>query len=273
MKRKVIEINEELCDGCGLCIPGCPEGALRLVDGKARLVGDLLCDGLGACVGECPTGALKVIEREADPYDERKVIANIARQGEAVIAAHLRHLEEHGQSDDLATARAWLAENRPKEGLDQHAFKPGHNGGGSCCGSVARRLAENETGPPGSSALGTWPVQLRLVNPRASFLRGAHLLLVADCVPLACPDFHAKYLAGRVPLVFCPKLDHDPEEYLAKLAEIFRTQEIASLTVLHMEVPCCGGTARLVQAALERAGARIPVRRIVINTAGSQIGA
>ncbi len=273
MKRAIIEINEDLCDGCGLCIPGCPEGALRIVDGKARLVGDILCDGLGACVGECPTGALKVVERDAEAYDERLVIANIAGQGAQAVADHLRHLEEHGQTADLETARAWLAENglqpeyRSRAPLSGSGCKPA----GSCPGSAGRLLNEKGTGPAaGASALNTWPLQLRLLNPQAPFLRGAHLLLAADCVPVACPDFHQRYLLGRVPLILCPKLDHDVEDYITKLAEIFRTQEIASLTVIQMEVPCCSGTLRIAREALERAGVNLPLRRIVIEISGKE---
>ncbi|NVO67740.1 4Fe-4S binding protein [Methanofollis tationis] len=264
MKRKIIEIDEERCTGCGLCIPDCPEGALQVIDGKARLVSDLFCDGLGACIGTCPEGAISVVEREAGPYDERAVMAKIVPQGEAVIRAHLEHLLGHGEEELYRQAVGYLTERAVPV--------PSHRTPGApaaCPGSAARTLPDTAPQDRGAMAseLRQWPIQLSLVNPAAAYFDGADLLVSGDCVPFAYAGFHRDFLRNRVLLLFCPKLDADIEGYVAKLAEIFSRHTIRSVTVLHMEVPCCGGVRHVVDRALQRSGKAVPVedRTILIT--------
>lgn len=274
MKRKIIRIDEASCTGCGLCIPNCPEGALRVIDGKARVIGDLFCDGLGACLGHCPEGAIRIEEREAEPYDERRVMENIARGGEDVIRAHLAHLRKHGEEVYLYEALRYLAENGipvPAEEAPPAGAPPEPCG---CPGAQVSRFAKapeggERPGPAAPSRLGHWPVQIRLVPPSAPFLKGADLLVAADCVPFAYAGFHGELLAGRALLVGCPKLD-DAAAYRTKLEEMFRRNEIRSVTVARMEVPCCVGLVRLVREAMRAAGKEIPFREVEIGIRGER---
>jgi len=292
MKRKIISIDENKCTGCGQCIPDCPEGALQLIDGKARLVSDLSCDGLGACIGTCPEGAICVIEREAEAYDEKAVMETIAPQGAAVIKAHLEHLAGHGQTGLYNQAVEYLIENgipipdhTPPEpvargksaGPPAGECHPGPHGThpfAGCPGSAARSISRNAQprGPamPGTepSELRQWPVQLKLLNAAAPYFDNADLLIAADCVPFAYAGFHAEFLRNRIVIIFCPKLDPDIEEYVTKLAEIFTRHAIRSITVVHMEVPCCSGVRYIVDRALERAGKTIPVDEKTITLQG-----
>ena len=268
MKRKIIQIDETKCNGCGKCIPNCPEGALHLIDGKARLVSDLFCDGLGACIGECPLGAIQVVEREAEAYDERKVMENIIRQGSNTIKAHLKHLKEHGEFKLLETAVACLREQGlPVPDLQQAGKLPC-----GCPGTLAKRLAPRRTttsAPADTpSALRQWPVQLKLLNPAAEYFDDADRLISADCVAHAFGGFHRELLDGRILVVFCPKLDNSTEEYVEKLAEIFRRHRIRSITVARMEVPCCGSTTAIVEQAMERAGQQIPLTVRIVGIDG-----
>ncbi len=266
MRRKIIQIDEEKCNGCGKCMPNCPEGALQLIDGKARLVSDLFCDGLGACIGECPLGAITVIEREAEPYDERKVMDNILRQGPATIRAHLKHLKDHGETKLLETAIAFLQEKGCQiPSLDNTGEL--HCG---CPGSLAKRIQTPETGKLEKvpSALRQWPVQLKLLNPAAEYFEGADLLISADCVAHAYGGFHRDFLDGKILIVFCPKLDHASDEYVEKLAEIFRLHDIRSVTVARMEVPCCGGTTAIVKEALKAAGKTMEINVKIVGIDG-----
>ncbi len=268
MLRKIIEIDAERCTGCGLCIPNCPEGAIQLIDGKARLVGDLFCDGLGACIGNCPEGAIRILEREAEPYNERKVMANVIAQGENVIKAHLKHLKDHGEFKLLETALDVLRENNlPAPSLDSGP----ETIPGGCPGSLARRWKASSVEPAagGASALRQWPVQLKLVNPAAECFRNADLLVAADCVACAFGSFHRDLLSGRVLVMFCPKLDADLDGYVEKLAEIFRSGNVRSVTVARMEVPCCGGTAAVVEQALKKAGVKMKIRVRIIGIDGA----
>ncbi|ADN02949.1 ATP-binding protein [Spirochaeta thermophila] len=270
MKRTIITIDEDLCTGCGECIPNCPEGALQIIDGKARLISDLFCDGLGACIGHCPVGAISFEEREAEPYDERAVIANIVRQGPEVIRAHLAHLAEHGEEEHLSEAIAYLKEHhipvpeyRPTA---PHAFT-------GCPSSVARTIERPEAPSPVStpSALSQWPIQLHLVHPEAPFFREAHLLVAADCTAFALGGFHAQLLAGRKLLIACPKLDEGQDVYLEKLSHLFAHARPASITVAIMEVPCCRGLLYLVEEALKRAGTEVPLSLAVVSIDGELI--
>jgi Pyruvate/2-oxoacid:ferredoxin oxidoreductase delta subunit len=215
-KRLIVKIDESLCNGCGLCVPSCAEGALQIVDGVARLVKDTYCDGLGACLGECPQGAITLEEREAESFDPEAVE---------------RHLEAIGRPPASAG----------------HADPP----------AAADRLEQ-------------WPVQLRLVGPRAPFLKGQDIVVAADCVPFAAGRFHRDLRRGRPLLVSCPKLD-DPGELVGRLVDVAREADPRSFTVAHMEVPCCFGLVRLVQEAVARSGKHIPVRTVAVGT-GGEIG-
>lgn len=266
MKRKIIEINEKLCNGCGACIPNCPEGAIQMIDGKARLVSDLFCDGLGACIGECPQGAITVIEREAAPYDERAVMERIIPQGPNTIKAHLRHLQEHGEDELYRTAISVLKE----KGLEVPETTANKLPCG-CPGTMAKVLSPksgNETPQEVPSELRQWPVQLRLLNPDAPYFNDAELLISADCVAYALGNFHQELLKGKILVIFCPKLDESPEEYVNKLAEIFKRHNIKSVTVARMEVPCCGGTVAIVEKAMKKAQKNIPLANHIISLTG-----
>lgn len=272
MKRKIIRIDAELCNGCGACIPNCPEGALQMIDGKARLVSDLFCDGLGACIGECPVGAIRIEEREAEPYSERRVIENIAAQGENTIRAHLRHLKEHGEAGFLEEAQDWLREKGIVVELEEPAAETPVCG---CAGTQVRSFqdaAQAETagggGPAAPSQLRQWPVQLHLVPPTAEYFRGADVVLAADCAAYAFGDFHRRFLRGRSLAIACPKLDSNQDVYLDKLAAMIEFGGIRSLTVLTMEVPCCRGLLQLARKAVSEARRRIPLRWVEIGVQG-----
>jgi NAD-dependent dihydropyrimidine dehydrogenase PreA subunit len=280
MKRNIISIDENKCTGCGQCIPDCPEGALQLIDGKARLVSDLFCDGLGACIGTCPEGAISVIEREAGVYDERAVMETIVRQGDPVIRAHLEHLAGHGQTDLYNQAVGYLKEHGlaiPDHKTMELSPKPAEHRKpdfASCPGSAARSIVRGtRTGPPQpsgttSSELRQWPIQLKLLNPAAPYIENADLLVSADCAPFTYAGFHQDILRGKILIIFCPKLDTDIEGYITKLAEILALHAIKSITVVHMEVPCCSGVRYVVDQALERSGKRIPVKDYTITISG-----
>jgi NAD-dependent dihydropyrimidine dehydrogenase PreA subunit len=283
LKRQIITIDADKCTGCGICIPNCPEGALQIIDGKARLVSDLSCDGLGACIGHCPEGAITTETREAEAYDESTVMENIARQGSNVIRAHLQHLADHGQDEYFREALAYLVDHDieiPAEFLETScgsattAATESRHGG--CPGSRVMNFeaeeAPGETVAPASrpSRLRQWPVQIMLVPTQAPFLKGGDLLIAADCVPFAYADFHEKLLTGKVLLVGCPKLD-DAQLYADKLTEMFRRNDIASVTVAHMEVPCCFGMVKLVESAIEQSGKDIPFKAHMISVKGERM--
>jgi Pyruvate/2-oxoacid:ferredoxin oxidoreductase delta subunit len=243
-RRKVIRIDEAKCDGCGKCVPGCKEGAIAIVDGKARLVSDVYCDGLGACLGECHQGAITIEEREAEGFDEAKV------------QAHLVRLRMQRSPISLLSMSA---------------------GGHQCPGSMARSLGGSRPEPvdgdrkamgSSRSELTNWPVQLALVPPNAPYFRRADLLLVADCVPFACADFHHRFLRGRPVIIGCPKLDQ-ADFYVRKLTEIIRVAEPQSLSVVHMEVPCCSGLTRIAQHALAAAESGTPLRDVTVGIRGN----
>jgi len=272
--RKIIEINEELCNGCGLCLPNCPEGALRVIDGKARLVSDLFCDGLGACLGHCPLGAITIEEREAQPYEEEQVMENIVLKGENTTQAHLEHLFVHGEKELYRQAVAFLE----KRGL-HNPHKPAlaeHDHQGGCPGSQARALkpkanagkaAPTVETPGGESQLQNWPVQIHLLNPAAPYFDNADLLIAADCTAFALNGFHDKFLKGKTLMIGCPKLD-DGEAYAEKMTAIFKNHDIHSITLLHMEVPCCFGLFELVKEARTAAKKKIPLETVEVSLQG-----
>ncbi len=233
--RKIVKIDEELCNGCGLCIPNCAEGAMYLENGKAKLKAEKLCDGLGACLGHCPVGAITIEEREADDFDEEAV-----------------HQELEAMKRAEAVKAKPLGCGCP--GSSMMTMKPAH------------KPAAAPAGPAGDSQLGHWPVKLRLVPAEAPFLRGAEVFITADCAPVALPDFNAR-LAGKVVMIACPKFD-DPQPYLEKLVRMFSASGIAKATVLRMEVPCCTGLSTLVKQAAAMAGGKVPVEDMIVTRDG-----
>jgi ferredoxin len=277
MKRNIIRIDEEKCNGCGLCIPNCQEGALQVIDGKARLISDLFCDGLGACLGHCPEGAITVEEREAEPYDERKVMEKIIEQGPETVKAHLDHLADHGEKELLAIAKEVLAAKgmtsdnaKPQEG---HHMHHGHGGGG-CPGSAEMRFKKTAAAEPSAkspSELTQWPVQLHLISPESPAFKGQDVVLAADCAAYAYGGFHQRFLKGKALAIACPKLDEGQDVYLEKLTAMIDQAQINTLTVVIMEVPCCGGLLRLAQEASSRAKRKIPIKSVVISRQGEVI--
>ena len=271
MKREIIEIDEQLCNGCGDCVPGCPEGALQIIDGKARLVSDLMCDGLGACIGECPVGAMKVVEREAEPYDEVKVMENIIVAGPNTIKAHLKHLYDHDEQEFLNQAIQVLKEKN----MTIPEYKNGGCASGGCPGSapqvINREPVKITQNFENKSELRQWPTQLHLVSPNAPFLENADLLIAADCAPFAYGNFHDRFLKNKVLLNLCPKLDHSIDTYIDKLAAIFQTKNIKSINIVRMEVPCCGGIETIVQKAMEKGGKLIMPKINIISIQGDVI--
>lgn len=275
MKRKIIKIDEALCNGCGLCAQGCPEGAIKMIDGKAKLVGELYCDGLGACIGECPVEAIIIEEREAQAYDEAKTLENIIPQGENVVRAHLLHLKDHGQTEYLTQALAVLKQKGIKISME-NSFVPHQREAGGCPGSMAREFkkAPIEKGSAliaSGSELRQWPVQLHLLNPYAPYFKNSEIVVAADCVPFAYADFHNRFLKGKILIIFCPKLDQSHEAYIERLAEIFKHNNVKSITVVHMEVPCCFGTLNLVEQAVQQSGRNILMKEYNISIDGKII--
>lgn len=267
-KRKIIEIDEDKCNGCGKCIIGCPEGALKIIDGKARLVSDFYCDGLGACIGTCPQNAIKVIEREADDYDERKVMARIVKQGSNVIKEHLTHLKDHNETEYFNQAVEYLKEKKIKNPLEGEEMKSDKIPCG-CPGTAMKSIKPKakKSSSKQESSLSQWPVQLNLLPPTAPFFDNAHLLVAADCVPFANANFHSELLHGKALVIGCPKLD-DIEEYKEKFVEIFKNNKIKSVTVAIMEVPCCYGMFAAVEEAVEESGKKIPLIQQIVGVNG-----
>ena len=267
MKRTVIKINEELCNGCGKCVTGCHEGALQLIDGKAVLVGDLYCDGLGACIGECPLGAIEFEEREAEPYSEEAVMERISQKGENVIMAHLDHLKSHGESALYRQGVDYLQ----RHGIHLDLADRGKPLACGCPGSMARSFTPLGSAVSQNSELRQFPVQLHLLNPQTGFLCGTDLLLAADCTAFASGEFHSRFLKGKTLAIACPKLDSRTEVSVDKLVQMIDGAKINTLTVLTMEVPCCGGLLRIAQMARERALHNVPLKSIVLSVKGEVI--
>jgi ferredoxin len=295
MKRTIIKIDEDLCNGCEACVHGCHEGALQMIDGKARMVSELFCDGLGACIGDCPVGAITLEEREAEPYDEIATIKRMIPKGERTIIAHLKHLKEHGETDYLKQGVGYLRANgiqidfaevhnhggagcasKPSAAPVQH-----QHAGGGCPGSremsfVAQKPAASgfkmvaavDTSVETASQLRQWPIQLHLLNPEAAYFRSADVVLAADCVPFSFPDFHNHFLSGKTLAIACPKLDSNQDVYMEKLVSMIINSKINTLTVVIMEVPCCGGLLRMAQKAVEKSGRKIPLKLAVIGIKG-----
>ncbi|MFW5808545.1 MAG: ATP-binding protein [Spirochaetota bacterium] len=268
MKRTIISIDEDRCNGCGKCVPGCPEGALQIIDGKARLVADYFCDGLGACIGECPEGAITTEVRDAEQYDERRAFANIRKKGPNVIKAHLSHLHEHGETEYLSIA---LDECR-KHGIEIPYFKEenqrAHTG---CPGHAAESIQRTKDANAGDvpAELRNWPIQLKLLSPNAPYLKGADLLFAADCTAFAYPNIHRDHIRNRVCIILCPKLDSGAEDYVEKISQILSSCNINSISILRMQVPCCGGLSQIVNTAKNRSGVDVPVLEQIVTIDGA----
>jgi ferredoxin len=303
LKRQIIKIDEDKCTGCGNCIPGCPEGALQLIDGKARLISDLFCDGLGACMGDCPEGAITTELREAEPYDENKVMDNIVKAGANTIKAHLEHLDHHKEYELYNQAVKYLEKHgienpiKPDLGLGcgcgehgtdgkdhekvheieheeahQHAHIGGCPGAATKCLEVATDSISdnNEEIQDNKSYLTNWPIQINLLPLKAAFYENADLLITADCTAACLTNFHSKFVKGRTVMMGCPKLDNG-QHYIEKLTHIFEYNNIKSIHILMMLVPCCSGLEHIVKTALNASGKNeiIPVTKNIINMDGS----
>ena len=318
MIRELVHIDEELCDGCGQCIPECHEGALQLIDGKARLISDLMCDGLGACLGHCPQGAITLEKREAEPYDETKVMELMVEKGENTVVAHLRHLKDHQELAYLKEGVSYLKEHEGELKFDlqkvlsqvHHARVEKEQLACGCAGSEARSFRpqsasqaghhagggnghgrEAGSGAAGSAAAGAfsaaglsmdrragadhqpselrqWPVQMHLINPAASYFQGTDLVLAADCVAYSLGNFHSRWLKGKTLAIACPKLDQQLDAYVAKIRALIDEAGINTLTVMMMQVPCCGGLLQLVQRAASEAERKVPVKAVIVGVEG-----
>ena len=276
MKRDIIVIDEEKCTGCGVCIPSCKEGALQIIDGKARLISDLYCDGLGACVGHCPFDAMKIEQREAEAYDERKVmIENIIPAGENTIKAHLQHLMDHNGMKWYEEAVVVLEEMRIENPIKKEKIEVKHQGSG-CPGSKAMAFEKEESKESigvgdTRSQLRQWPVQLHLLSPHAPYFENADLLLAADCVAFAMGNFHSGYLKNKTLAIACPKLDSSQESYIEKLVAMIDESKINTITCMIMEVPCCSSLLRLAKEAVNRANRNVPIKAITVGLQGEII--
>jgi NAD-dependent dihydropyrimidine dehydrogenase PreA subunit len=234
MKRDILKIDEELCNGCGECVPNCHEGALQVIDGKVRLVSELMCDGLGDCIGHCPEGAITIEKREAEPYSETLVVEQIAYSN-----AHAHNHEGGGCPGSRAMViEKPVSDNRSVLAVDQ------------------------------PSQLRQWPVQMHLVNPNAPYFRSADLLLAADCVPFSMGDFHSNHLKGKSLAIACPKLDTGTDSYIEKLTSMIDIARVNTITVMMMEVPCCGGLLQMVKKSLENASRKVPVKKMIVGING-----
>lgn len=276
--RDVVCIDEAKCDGCGLCVTACAEGAIQVIAGKARLVSELYCDGLGACLGECPQGAITVEKTEAAAFDEAAVARHLTALGRTIEAPHRQPIPA-----PVVVARPMMSvaatlpmmpvvhDQGPGSGCPgsramAFAAAGERPGAGATAGSAAAGEVSGGTGQP--SMLRQWPVQLHLVSPLAPSFTGADMLLAADCTAYALGDFHAHWLAGRALAIACPKLDQQQEVYLDKLVAMIDQAGITSLTVLIMQVPCCSGLLRLAQTAVARASRAVPLRAVVVSPHG-----
>lgn len=284
MIREIVKIDEELCNGCGDCVPGCHEGALQIIDGKARLISELMCDGLGACIGHCPEGAITIERREAEAYNESVVIAQMVKSGKNTVFAHLQHLREHGETAYLQEALTWIKSNRdslPFTIAEVHEFMHGGTAqvhapkGGGCPGSAPQSftaggmsMAAARPAVAADSQLAQWPVQLHLINPGAGYFAGADLLIAADCAAFAHGDFHNTFMQNKKIVIACPKLDQSTETYIQKFVRLIDEAKVNTITVVIMEVPCCGGLIQMVQIARESARRNVPVKAVVVSVRG-----
>lgn len=301
MIRDVVKIDENLCDGCGVCIPNCHEGALQIIDGKARLISDLMCDGLGACLGHCPQDAITIEQREAAPYNETEVMKLMIEKGRATVVAHLKHLKDHNEMEFLREGIQVLNGSRdslgfsleevisevngvatkeaPKSGCGGSAPTPNLGGfrplSGGCPGSISKEIkptfanVDSDSSPSfAQSELRQWPIQMHLINPNAEHFTKCDLLVAADCSSFSMGGFHQNILRGKKLAIACPKLDSNQDIYIDKLVSLIDRSEVNTITVVIMEVPCCGGLLRTVKQATEIANRKVPVKAITISING-----
>ena len=281
MKRDIININEDLCNGCGICVPNCHEGALQIIDGKARLVSELMCDGLGACIGHCPEGAITIETREATPYDEIATIKSMINKGENTIVAHLQHMIDHNEMEYYNQGMNYLIDNERNlpfklnnvlERLKTGKSSDNCSVSGTCPGSATKSfmpsLENDVVNTKQKSALTHWPIQLHLINPSASHFKNSELLIAADCTAFSMGNFHSDYLRGKTIVIACPKLDHSTEVYVEKFRALIAEAKVNTITLLMMEVPCCYSLLPMIQKAIELAGRKVPVKTIVVSVQG-----
>jgi NAD-dependent dihydropyrimidine dehydrogenase PreA subunit len=290
MKRDILKIDEELCNGCGQCVPNCHEGALQIIDSKVRLVSELMCDGLGACIGHCPEGAITIEKRDAEPYNESRVIEQMISKGKNTIAAHLKHLKDHGEIGYVQEGVSYLKDHKTELNFNlEELMSEVHNHGKAMATQPQPQLHNEGSGCPGSrtmvidkpgrteaqasisdqpSELRQWPVQMHLVNPNAPYFRGADLLLAADCVAFSMGGFHNNHLKGKSLAIACPKLDQGTESYVEKLTAMIDVAKLNTITIMMMEVPCCGGLLQMVRTALGNATRKVPVKEIIVAING-----
>lgn len=284
MIREIVKIDEELCNGCGDCVPNCHEGALQIIEGKARLISELMCDGLGACLGHCPQGAITIEKREADEYDEVAVISQMIKKGKATVFAHLQHLQDHGETGYLQEALTYIKANRenmPFKISEVHELlhsekKPEVENQPAACGCAGSapqsfnvagiKMAQPSEEIP--SQLTQWPVQMHLINPAASYFHGADLLVAADCAGFAYGNFHNDFIKGKKMVIACPKLDQGKDIYIQKLTRLIDESRVNTITNVIMEVPCCGGLSQMVKMAAQMASRKVPIKEVVIGIRG-----
>ncbi|MCC6933677.1 MAG: 4Fe-4S binding protein [Deltaproteobacteria bacterium] len=272
--RQIIKIDEDKCNGCGDCVSGCPEGALQIIDGKARLVGQSLCDGLGACIGTCPQGAITFETTEAEDYDERKVLENIIPQGINTIKAHMHHLKSHKQTEYFNQAIKILREHNIDLPITRELDDGGHTGC-SCPGAASQVFTQIKK-QDGAQHTGTvpselthWPLQLHLISPTAPQYQNSDLLLAADCVAFSYGDFHQKMLKGKSLIIACPKLDSGQDIYINKLMALIEDAQVNTITVAIMEVPCCRGLLALTMQAANLGKRKVPIKQVIVSRDGN----
>ncbi|WP_408955729.1 ATP-binding protein [Natroniella sp. ANB-PHB2] len=268
-KRQVIKIDEDKCNGCGECVTGCQEGALQIIDGVAKLVNESFCDGFGDCIGECPTGALEIIEREAEEFDLKATVEHVKNvRGEEAVKEMLKAQEAHGEEVPEELKEIFVE----KSGCQSHHHA--HDQMGGCPGSRMMEMKQKEVKESEAekeievqSQLQQWPVQIHLLSPQAPYFKNADLLITADCVPVAYANYHQKMLKGNAVAIGCPKLD-DANAYVERLAAIIEQNDLNSITVARMEVPCCAGMVQIAQQAAKKAGTELEVETTVVSIDG-----
>ena len=289
----MVKIDEDLCDGCAACIPNCHEGALQMIDGKARLISDLMCDGLGACLGHCPQGAITIEKREAEPYNETKVMEIMVDKGENTVVAHLQHLKEHNELEFLKEGVQFLKDHSEELSFSvEKVMSRVHNAkveeeqlACGCAGSEARSFTPQSVSGGVAPAAGGfslaggtvaeqpselrhWPVQMHRINPGSSYFQQSDLVLAADCVAFSLGSFHSKWLKGKTLAIACPKLDDGQDIYVSKIKSLIDDAKINTLTVMMMQVPCCGGLLQIVKAATSQASRKVPVKAVIVGVEG-----
>ena len=282
MIREIVKIDDNLCDGCGDCVPVCREGAIQIIDNKARLISDLMCDGLGACLGHCPQGAITIEKREAEPYNETKVMEIMIEKGKNTVIAHLKHLKEHNEIEYYKEGVNYLKKNADNTSFNvneliqnlHNEFQSNHHDMGGCPGARTisfnrnKTLEDSENMVSRNSELSQWPIQMHLINPNAPYFQNSNLVLAADCIAYALGNFHQKYLKGNSLVIACPKLDTGKEMYLEKLKALIDQANVNTITVMIMQVPCCSGLLHMAQEASQSAERNVPVKATVVSLEG-----